>query len=493
MGTIAARSSSSARERYARAMRVRSLVSSMGLERIGPWSRTTVTIVCLAAAPLAAQSSPPDWFPARTIQAYDADMAYDVARQRTVVLCNTYYDWNGETWEWDGTRWHLQHPTSRPSTRVWYSVAYDAARERTVLFGGRSTLSQSLADTWEWDGRTWTERATATRPPGRYGHVLTYDIRRARLVLYGGVDTTGAPLDDTWEFDGADWALRPTTATPGYPQRMVATYDPRAAVTILVSVPPTGTLVETWQWDGVQWIRRTPVHGLMNFWPGAIADHPGRRRLVMLGFDRPTGTAHTLEWDGADWANVGGATDVEVAGSTMAYDPGRGRMLLFNPAGATMWEWDGTTWTQRTTPATPTTTRAAAMVWEDRRQKCLLFGGVGLRPVDETWEWDGYAWTPRVLATRPPPRHWHAMAHDGLRAHTVLFGGSSGGALLGDTWEWDGNAWKERTPSTAPVPRDAHAMAYDAARQRVVLFGGNDWRGGRTDTWEWDGVSWLER
>ena len=37
-----------------------------------------------------------------------------------------------------------------------FAMAYDSARERIVLFGGRTDRSGDLNDTWEWDGRTWT-------------------------------------------------------------------------------------------------------------------------------------------------------------------------------------------------------------------------------------------------------------------------------------------------------------------------------------------------
>jgi hypothetical protein len=34
-------------------------------------------------------------------------------------------------------------------------LAYDKARDRVVLFGGRKGWPDDLADTWEWDGVSW--------------------------------------------------------------------------------------------------------------------------------------------------------------------------------------------------------------------------------------------------------------------------------------------------------------------------------------------------
>jgi hypothetical protein len=37
-------------------------------------------------------------------------------------------------------------------------MAYDAARQETVLFGGEPASTDTLGDTWIWDGGTWAEQ-----------------------------------------------------------------------------------------------------------------------------------------------------------------------------------------------------------------------------------------------------------------------------------------------------------------------------------------------
>ena len=44
-----------------------------------------------------------------------------------------------------------------------HAMAYDNARQRTLLFGGYN--GSVLGDTWDWDGRVWTRQAPATSPP----------------------------------------------------------------------------------------------------------------------------------------------------------------------------------------------------------------------------------------------------------------------------------------------------------------------------------------
>src|SRR5215207_3406817 len=89
-----------------------------------------------------------------------------------------------------------------PSPRSGHAMAYDAAHQRVVLFGGETRVGRQN-DTWEWDGRAWTEVAD-TGPSARSFHDIVYDDARQRLVLFGGNDADGV-CGDTWEWDGEDW------------------------------------------------------------------------------------------------------------------------------------------------------------------------------------------------------------------------------------------------------------------------------------------------
>jgi hypothetical protein len=78
-----------------------------------------------------------------------------------------------------------------------------------VLFGGLAggNPRTALADTWLWDGERWTESKTAG-PLKRSGHVMAYDAARVKTMLYGGGSWDGKVVtryDDTWEWDGKQW------------------------------------------------------------------------------------------------------------------------------------------------------------------------------------------------------------------------------------------------------------------------------------------------
>ncbi len=121
----------------------------------------------------------------------------------------------------------------------------------------------------------------------------------------------------------------------------------------------------------------------------------------------------------------------------------------------------------------------------------LLFGVDG-----STWIYENRAWVQRHPVKAPPARVLAAMAYDVRRDRVVLFGGRSGGNMFRDTWEWDGSSWKELKPTTSPALRFWHGMAYDFTRSRIVMFGGHNdpstsFGVGLNDTWEWDGTNWI--
>lgn len=182
----------------------------------------------------------------------------------------------------------------------------------------------------------------------------------------------------------------------------------------------------------------------------------------------------------------------------MAYDPRRGRVVLFGGrgGGGGTWEWDGARWHDMTPPAgSPVPRSRTAMVYDSRRQRVVLFGGNAGAYTNDTWEWDGTSWTEVVPAGGlPRPRARHAMAYDAARGQVVLFGGVDYPAdplPMGDTWVWDGSTWTGAGGTgPRPVARSEHQMAYDPIRERVVLYGGVHEIHIFTDTWEWDGSSW---
>ena len=135
-------------------------------------------------------------------------MAYDVARQRVVLYGGgTSNEDASDTWEWNGTAW-TQVQDIGPGPSLGGAMTFDG--DSVLLFGGASSFTampapQIFGGTWEWAGATWTQRQDIG-PSARWGLAVAYDADRERTVLFGGVSVppgdgavTTSVLADTWE------------------------------------------------------------------------------------------------------------------------------------------------------------------------------------------------------------------------------------------------------------------------------------------------------
>src|SRR5437764_3865638 len=79
-----------------------------------------------------------------------------------------------------------------PSGRLDARMVYDPATSHTILFGGATAIDPStkqayeFSDTWDWNGTIWTQLFPLHVPTARYGHVMVYDSARNRIVMFGG-------------------------------------------------------------------------------------------------------------------------------------------------------------------------------------------------------------------------------------------------------------------------------------------------------------------
>lgn len=280
-----------------------------------------------------------------------AAMAYDSARQRTVMFGGSMIGSSpllNDTWEWNGSSW-LQRQVPGPGARTSHAMTYDSQRGRVVLFGGMAYQGSGhvyFGDTWEWDGAAWLPQVFASGPVARGNHAMAYDVQRGRVIMFGGAVGIGTPTGDTWEWNGLAWA-----------QAQVAGPAPRA------------------------------YH--------AMAHDTQRGRTVLFG----------------GWATNGTPTPTWYSDT---------------------WEWDGSAWTQ-VYSSFPSARSQHAMVYDSQRARVVVVGGWNgtqtSGTLNGTWEWDGAAWSG---ATLDLSIHSHAMAYDSQRVRTVLFGGTP---FLGNTWE----------------------------------------------------------
>lgn len=283
-------------------------------------------------------------------------------------------------------------------------------------------------------------------------------------------------------------------------------FNARAAVTALSSlalaaslVPTTAQAVTTSTPD---WTQATPASSPPPRVYAAMDYDSARGVSVLFSGSTDGGPGNlqdTWEWNGSSWLQrTPASSPPALAGASMAYDSARGVSVLFGGDGAaglaaSTWEWDGTNWVQKAPRTAPSARVFAAMAYDSTRSQMVLFGGGS--NLNDTWLYDGTTWTQASPATAPPPRFGAAMAFDPTRGRVVLFGGWQSGTRLADTWEWDGGNWSQIVTAAAPYPRFWSSMAFDAQRGKTILFGGDHIQpfalGEENDTWEWDGKSWT--
>ena len=162
-------------------------------------------------------------------------MAYFINQLKVVLFGGYNNGMLGDTWAWDGKNWTQLSPTTSPPARCCGSMAYDAGRGRLVLFGGaKGATSSDFGDTWEWDGINWKQMNPRNSPSPRRGFTMTYDSARGRIVLFGGgVGGLGTTVyNDTWEWDGINWTQ---TASGGPTARYIHSivFDARRGRTVL--------------------------------------------------------------------------------------------------------------------------------------------------------------------------------------------------------------------------------------------------------------------
>ena len=327
----------------------------------------------------------------------------------------------------------------------------------------------------------------------RFDHEMVFDAARGRIVLFGGMWGAGST---TWEFDGSQW-LRRTPATNPPPRYTPAlAYD--AARQRVVLFGGDYALNDTWEWDGTTWIARITLHHPPPRAHPGIAYDAVRARVVLFGGLVTKGTVDdTWEWDGTDWTERFPVNRPPAGDWKPVYNTVRQRVTAI--VGSNLWEWDGNDWALQTTAGGPAARSGFAVGFDTRRGRLVLFGGMDFARnlFADTWECDGIAWTQRAPVHGPAARWQHAMAFDPVRGQMVMFGGTGSESALSDTWEWDGTDWVERLP-TAPGVCCGARLAFDSARRQAVLFGGRPNETGGwalNEVWEWDDArrAWSPR
>jgi len=419
---------------------------------------------------------------------YAGAMAWDAARDRVVVFGGN--DVSSQhtvgTYEWDGASWFRTADGGPPIT-IYSPLAYDGTR----------IIAFTSGQTWAWDGAVWTGLPVVS-PPTRSFFAMAYDSHRHRVVLFGGFDGfLGMHYNDTWEWDGTAWTHVMPANPPSPRAWSTMTYDPKRGVMVLSGgglYLTTTTYPETWEYDGTSWRHvtsgdaTTPIASVAGFDPGAQKVIAFASTSTNLGDFATMDT--TMAWDGATWTTLSPATPPSPRNTPQIASTSRGVVLYGgSPSGGVAndtWEFKAGEWTQVIGPGPRT---YPSIVNDLARQTILLFGGsdASNTPQSDTWELSGHRWLQRTGGAVPPARAQGQIAYDPLANQTVMFGGA-GSTTFADTWTWDGQAWTQQFPTTTPT--NYGPMAFDG-HNVTMLAGAYTGPASVLDTWRWTGSNWI--
>lgn len=452
-----------------------------------------------------------------------AALAYDEDRDVLVLYGGQFHGQiNGkdaivstyDTWEFANGSW-TRIAVDTPKVAKPF-MAYDPAGKQMLMIGvSDETTPTPLMYRYDGATQTWTQMTPAAFPTCiNEGMLLRQN--NGRLLFLGGICRTNTPpADEAFEFDGTTWnKLTTTFASRGLGQSAAwDTHEDRAVIFggSLLRDPNNFTSFTNFFEDG-RWLTvpesqtRPFARSLMVF----EAD-PLRDRIWMYGGLAETGDALFLTdfWgyrNGGWFTGTAASSAPAVCDNPLgAFDIDRGKLVVLCN-GNEVAEFDGATWKEfGKLDKMPTERRFAAMVYDRKLKKTILFGGYhNSNYRNDTWTWDGTKWAELDLDNdeRPPHRGTMAMWYDPLAQKTILYGGIGRANLnqkvtrYSDMWSFDGARWTNMNVAQTPGIRFRPLTAVNPATGKVTIFGGlradpvgedrfRQFFG--DDLWEWDG------
>jgi hypothetical protein len=214
--------------------------------------------------------------------------------------------------------------------------------------------------------------------------------------------------------------------------------------------------------------------------------------------------------------------------SMMAYDPGRGYVVMFDPTGngsAQTSIWDGSRWHRQLPQTSPPPSRAALMAFDPTSATVILYldeahssscpvpvpsGPAGGHPSShrdgcagpETWSWDGNNWQQKDQAFGPPSTGVELALDPTLKSPVLL---TDSGSCATTAWRWTGATWTRATTAPGPARSAAEDLITDPASGHLELIttsysgygpigdGPPEPCNAPASTWQWNGSSWHEQ
>ncbi|MBI4368910.1 MAG: hypothetical protein HY547_01630 [Elusimicrobia bacterium] len=261
--------------------------------------------------------------------------AYDEIRRLAVVFGGVGAQGQalGDTWVWSSTSgWRNVSPATAPVARYGHALAW--AGSQFILAGGSSDQ-----ETWSYDValNSWSRLATINAPPANlFSPAMVYVGASSRVVLTGGGQGGGM-----WVYDlpASSWSFYNPSAAPQDRRGAAMTYDRVLNKAVLFGGQSALTgayLQDTWLFDAqnFSWSQLSVSSAPPSRAFAAMSYDPELQAALLFGGrnEGNLGDFYFLEADAARWRQFFSSNnDVPPGrfGSGMAYDPSRGRTMLF--------------------------------------------------------------------------------------------------------------------------------------------------------------------
>jgi len=390
------------------------------------------------------------------------ELVYDSRNDLFIMVWTP--EWYGErrfeTWTYDLTSnaWKDRSPSVHPSWRDYYAFVFDESSGVAVLHGGHYEYpGQNLTWIYECQNNTWRNADTKDAPL-YFGCQFTFDTKRGRTVLFDG--------ELVWTFGLADQSWEPTSQCPCGRSGLASAFDLWGGTPLMYGGNTGGAgSSDLWRYDSVR----------------------DRWTAIEVSKAPPFRCGHAVTYDEANngilmyggWAGTNGAAPEEY-NDTWVYDPRDNKWTEMNPA------------------VNPGRRRNFGMVYDEKRENHLLFGGIYYIPHSENesvWSYNISAnnWTGIESDHNPGARMGSPMGYDPQNDRVVLFGGQDvdNDFAYGDTWIYDiaNNTWTNVTPAYGPSSRVFSGFAYYPPAGSFRLFGGAEsmyYSGLLDDLWEYN-------
>ncbi|MCR9244039.1 MAG: hypothetical protein NXI31_03335 [bacterium] len=278
-------------------------------------------------------------------------------------------DTDGVAWRYDGVDWQpVGAVFHRPAFHGLDStIVFDRGRGEVVHYAGLFGDGEvSLFDT------TWRGTRPAVAMPARNRAAIAWSSAEQQVLLFGGIDASNTVLGDTWNWDGVTWIPRSPANSPSPRRLALAAEDPNGGVLLYSGLDPANNeLDEHWHWDGTNWSQRNPATRPTLLSGTFAALDPNRGIVVAVSRPGSAVGYDTWEWDGQDWRLAATSPySTLIGGAPLAFDGARNAVIA---AGGRLYEWTGTSWTGG--PVNPSAVSPGrGAVTDFGRQRTLLVG-----------------------------------------------------------------------------------------------------------------------